>query len=542
MPPLFQQNMVKNMNENKGMQKFSQLFVSLDQTTSSSRKIRLFADYLNDAIDEDRLWAIALFSGKRPKRTVQVSLLRTWIAEIVQLPEWLFEESYHIVGDLAETIALLLPEPKSIDQKSLTHWINYIRRLQDVSQEEKKEAILLAWQSLDKNGRFIFNKIITGGFRVGLARKSVVKSLSVMSGRDENQMAHRLIGQWHPDDTTFEALILQDHMLDDISRPYPFLLAYPLEESVKEIPVDRFQFEYKWDGIRGQLISRKGEVFLWSRGEELVTDRYPEYHDVFKNLKKDVVLDGEVLAYKEGVPLDFQKLQKRIGRKSVGKKTLADVPVIFMAYDVMEHAGEDIRHLPLSERRKILESIVDTIDHPSVKVSELVLPTTWEEMDELRIEARERNAEGLMVKEKTSTYEVGRKKGLWWKWKVDPMTIDAVMLYAMRGHGRRSGLYTDLTFAVWDGKNLVPFTKAYSGLTDEEFRAVTNFVNKNTKERFGPVRSVKPELVFELAFEGIAPSSRHKSGVALRFPRIKRWRHDKKAEEANTLDDLKALL
>lgn len=531
------------MHSSNGMRLFSELFTGLDQTTSTSRKVDLLSEYFKKAEDKDKLWAIALLSHKRPKRTVKTTLLREWTQELTSLPEWLFEESYHVVGDLAETIALLLGPAANTSDHSLTYWINFIRDLENLDIPGKRQGITEAWDQLNESERFLFNKIITGGFRVGVARKTVVKALAQLTGKEESHMAHRLIGHWHPDETTFDELILEEHIFDDLSKPYPFLLAYPIEEEVETLgDPHQFQIEYKWDGIRGQLIHRKGQLFVWSRGEELVTDRYPEYQEVANALKNDVALDGEILAFRDGQPMPFQKLQKRIGRKRVGKKTLSDIPVIFMAYDIMEFQGEDIRSKPLKERRKILEKVISDAKCNVLTESNVIDSTSWEDLKGIREEARKIGAEGLMVKKLDSTYETGRKRGLWWKWKVDPMTIDAVMLYAMRGHGRRSGLYSDLTFAVWDGEDLVPFAKAYSGLTDEELKEVTRFVNKNTRERFGPVRSVNPELVFELAFEGIMNSTRHKSGVALRFPRIKRWRKDKKATEANTLKDLKSLL
>ena len=526
-----------------GFKLFTQLFLDLDRTTSSNKKVSLLAKYFEEATPSDSMWAIALMTGKRPPRSIQTTMMRAWAAERAELPLWLFEESYHIVGDLAETIALLLPDPKHSDELNLTDWIQKMRAVKAQDEEEKKEFLLDSWNRLQPMERFVFNKILTGGFRIGVAKKTVIQALALFSQKDEAHIAHRLIGKWSPDTHTLDQLIFEDSILDDLSKPYPFLLAYPVEGEIAELgPVENFQFEYKWDGIRGQLISRSGNLFVWSRGEELVTDKYPEYHDIVQSSPSNFALDGEILGQKDGQPLPFQLLQKRINRKTVGKKLLTDIPIVFKAYDILEYEGEDIRNKSLRERRKILELIIENINHPNLQISQILDPTSWKEAAELRELAREKQAEGLMVKNQNSAYEVGRKKGIWWKWKVDPYTIDGVLLYAMRGHGRRSGLYTDYTFAVWDGDRLVPFTKAYSGLTDAEFKEITQFVNKNTIERFGPVRSVKPELVFELAFEGIGLSTRHKSGVALRFPRMLRWRRDKKPQDANTLHDLKALI
>jgi len=339
-------------------------------------------------------------------------------------------------------------------------------------------------------------------------------------------------------------LIRAENPLDDISRPYPFYLAYALEGEPENLgsPAD-WQLERKWDGIRGQLIVREDNLFVWSRGEELVTDKFPEYHPLAKLLPNGVVIDGEILPFKDGKPLTFNVLQTRIGRKNVTKKILESAPVILMAYDLLEYEGKDIRQTPLRERRALLEKVLaENPTHGLILLSEIVDVDQWQQAAEVRADSRAHFSEGLMVKRLDSDYKIGRKKGDWWKWKVDPLTIDAVMIYAQQGSGRRANLYTDYTFAVWDEEKLVPFAKAYSGLTDKEFNKITAWVRKNTKERFGPVRSVKPELVFELAFEGINASSRHKSGVALRFPRMLRWRTDKKIEEANTLADLKKML
>jgi DNA ligase-1 len=286
---------------------------------------------------------------------------------------------------------------------------------------------------------------------------------------------------------------------------------------------------------------RGGEHFVWSRGEELVTDKYPEFQVLRAALPHGTVLDGEILAWKDGAPLPFSEMQKRIGRKTVGRKILSDVPVVFMAYDIMEFEGRDIRQQPMKERRRILEQMLAAAALPSLLLSPTLAFSTWEEIVDHREHARSTSIEGLMLKRRSSTYEVGRKRGDWWKWKVDPLSIDAVLTFSMQGHGRRADLYTDHTFGLWQDGQLVTFAKAYSGLTDAEMKEVDTFVKKNTLERFGPVRQVEPQLVFEIAFEGISASSRHKSGVAVRFPRIVRWRGDKRPDEADTLEALKRL-
>lgn len=527
------------------MQEFSELYTKLDQTTKTKQKLSALVEYFQKAGDRDKLWAIALFTHRRPRRTVNTSLLREWASEFSGIPQWLFEESYHIVGDLAETIALILPDPDSenINNLSLSHWIQTLIDLKDKEEHEKKKVILDAWSGMKRDERFIFNKIITGGFRVGVSERLVIKALSEYLELDPAHVALRLSGNWSPLSASFTQLLEEENPSEDASRPYPFYLAYALENQAKSLgSTDEWQAERKWDGIRGQVVKRNDEIFVWTRGGELVTEKYPEYASLADKLDNGIVLDGEILPYKEGKPLSFQELQTRIGRKNLSRNLLNKTPVVFMAYDVMEYEGKDVRILPLNKRRTILEKIHAETDLPVLMLSEIVDFATWAELNEIQKKSREYNCEGLMLKRKSSPYRDGRKKGDWWKWKVDPLVIDAVMIYAMRGHGRRANLYTDYTFAVWKGERLVPFAKAYSGLTDAEIMQVDRFVKKNTIDRFGPVRSVNPELVFEIAFEGINRSSRHKSGVAVRFPRINRWRKDKKVEEANSLEDLYAFL
>ena len=526
------------------MKNFTQLFTELDQTTKTLKKIDALVSYFQRVDDEDKLWAIALLTGKRPKRTVRTNLLREWSAEAAGLPYWLFEESYHVVGDLGETMALLHPNKISTQDHSLNYWIHYIRDLEQMNDHQKKEKILSAWASMNQMERFVFNKLIAGGFRVGVSQKLLVRALASFVNVDENIIAHRLMGKWSPAINSFHDLVFMSDHKDDLSRPYPFFLAYALDKDIEELggPEEWFA-ERKWDGIRGQLIVREGNLFVWSRGEDLITDKFPEYEPLRSLLPDGTVIDGEILPWRDSMPLSFNLLQTRIGRKNVTKAILKKAPVVLIAYDLLEYGGVDIRQKPLSERRQLLEQLVNrTAENSALKLSELVPFSTWTDLEEERLQSRQFMSEGIMLKRKNSTYQVGRKKGDWWKWKVDPLTIDAVMIYAMRGHGRRANLYTDYTFAVWDGDDLVPFTKAYSGLTDEEIRKVDNYVKKNTIDRFGPVRSVVPQHVFEIAFEGIQRSGRHKSGVALRFPRINRWRHDKAIKEANTINDLHQLL
>ncbi|MDF9797025.1 DNA ligase-1 [Catalinimonas alkaloidigena] len=532
------------------MKEFAALFTALDQTNKTNNKIALLKQYFQEASDKDKLWTIALFTHKRPKKQVRTSLLKEWTTEFAEIPYWLFEESYANVGDLAETMALLLPEAQEQQDEGLSYWIAFLQNLEDLSDQEKKEQITTAWKKMTSAEKFVFNKLMTSGFRIGVSQNNVIRAIAEVENIDKTIVAHRLMGNWNPNTTSYQKLIVEENKEDLLSRPYPFFLAHALDtKDFEELEsIDDWQIEWKWDGIRAQCIVRNGKLFIWSRGEELLTEKFPELHPLQEFLPDGTVIDGEILPYKNGELLNFAALQTRISRKNISKSILKNAPVVIRAYDVLEWEGQDIRNVPLSERRNILESLHANISNTLnvFQLSTIVETTSKAQLISLREQSREYFAEGFMLKRKQSEYQVGRKKGDWWKWKVDPLTIDGVLINAQRGSGRRAGLYTDYTFAVWDFSQdeatLVPFTKAYSGLTDAEFRQVDNFIKKNTKERFGPVRSVKPELVFEIAFEGIQQSNRHKSGVALRFPRMLRWRHDKKAEDANSLEELNALL
>lgn len=526
------------------MKQFAQLFMRMDQTNKTNLKVAALVDYFDHAPNDEKVWAIAIMSHRRPKRPVTTSDLRLWCREETGLPEWLFEETYHIVGDLAETIAKLLPESTTPKDRGLLYWVNFLVELRPMEIDARRKAIVDAWQELETFERFVFNKLITGGFRMGVSQKLMTRALAQHLEKEPSEIAHRLMGKWDPGAITFEDLLLDTSISSDISKPYPFFLAYQLEGEVQELsnPSD-WLAEYKWDGIRGQLIVRSDEVFVWSRGEELVTDQYPELAEAKKLLPNGTVLDGEILVYKNNEIQSFSLLQKRIGRKTIGAKIKAEAPIVLRCYDLLEIDGMDIRSWSQKDRRRELERLFHTLDGNNVlQLSEAINFGHWPELIDLREGARDKKSEGLMLKSMSAPYGVGRKKGDWWKWKVDALTVDAVMIYGMRGHGRRANLYTDYTFAVWDGDTLVPFAKAYSGLTDKEFIEIDRFIKQNTVERFGPVRSVKPELVFEIAFEGIQKSTRHKSGIALRFPRMKRWRRDKPVSEANTLGDLQEML
>ncbi|GAC1383188.1 MAG: ATP-dependent DNA ligase [Ginsengibacter sp.] len=527
-----------------GITLFASLVIQLSTTTKTNDKLQALINYFNTASDADKVWTVAIFSGRRPKRIVNSRLLQMWCCEITLIPFWLFEESYHSVGDLAETISLMLPDniyPEK--QNDLSWFLEQFIFLEKQDESVKKKFITENWLAMGQTERFVFNKLITGNFRIGVSQKMIVNAISKLVDVSASTLAHRLSGNWDPVGTTFTELLSVENALLDISKPYPFYLAYALVDGPETLgEPGEWQAEWKWDGIRGQIIKRQNELFVWSRGEELMTEKFPEYSILKQLLPDGVVIDGEIIPAENGKPLPFSILQTRIGRKNITKKELLHAPICFFAYDLLEFENNDIRNLTLNERREKLDLVLSNINHPVIQISKLIVFDNWEELTELRKNSRDMNSEGLMLKRKDSIYQVGRKRGDWWKWKIDALTIDCVLIYAQKGSGRRSSLYTDYTFAVRDGDKLVTFTKAYSGLTDKEFAQVDNFIKRNSLEKFGPVRTVKPELVFEIAFEGIAASNRHKSGVALRFPRMSRWRKDKKVDEINTLDDLKEML
>lgn len=526
------------------MKNFINLFTNLDETNKTNSKIDALVNFFDISNAEDCAWAISFLIGRKPKQLVPTKLLREWAAEIADIPDWLFEESYERVGDLAETMALVMQDNELKSDEDFSYWVKEILLpLKGKDEITKKEIIISTWNKLNKQGKFVWNKLITGGFRVGVSKKIVIKALARHTEIDESVVAHRLMGNWSPSEEFYLKLISKDTEDTEQSTPYPFYLAYPLEANVNELGTpNEWIIEWKWDGIRSQIIKRNDEVYIWSRGEEMVNENFPELTHAAMQLPNGTVIDAEIVPWKKDKPMDFGELQKRIGRKTVSKNIMNQVPVKFVCFDILEFKGNDIREIELQKRKEILKYLLKKLNSNLFILSETLDTNTWEDYAERRKSARENGVEGFMIKRANSAYKVGRIKGDWWKWKIDPLTIDAVMIYAQRGHGRRASLYTDYTFAVKSGKELIPFAKAYSGLTDDEIRKVDRFVRSNTKERFGPVRSVKPELVFEIAFEGIRESNRHKSGVAVRFPRINKWRNDKNVDEINSLDDLKDLI
>jgi DNA ligase-1 len=556
------------------MKAFADLYDTIDRTTSTNAKVAALAAYLRAAPPADAAWALFFLTGRRLTRLLPTRLLHEWTMELTQLPGWLTEESYAATGDFGEAIALLLegrvaplapdalrrtarlftdPVDTNVDL-SLSAWIEQrILPLRDLDDEERRVHVLTWWSRLGRRELFLLNKLLTGEFRVGVSHTLVVRALAEGASLPRAVVEHRLMGSWEPSAEAFAMLIAPEGAGDDPSRPYPFCLASPLEGDVGALGQrEEWLAEWKWDGIRAQLVHRQGEVFLWSRGEEIITDRFPEIAAAARHLPAGTVLDGEILAFSEGAPRPFADLQHRIGRQRQVREMAADVPAVFLAYDLLEDEGVDIRERPLRERRARLIELAGGPEGPplpthvqgppAIRLSKEIPDATWQDLAARREESRARHVEGLMLKRWSSPYRPGRKRGDWWKWKIEPFTMDAVLIYAQPGTGRRASLFTDYTFGVWKGDELVPVAKAYSGLTDQEIDELDRWVRRHTTERFGPVSAVEPVHVFELGFERLAPSTRHRSGVAVRFPRILRWRRDKLPKDADTLEALRRLL
>ena len=537
------------------MEAFARLYAELDATTSTHAKLAALDAYFRGADAADAAWAAYFLAGGRPRQLVPARVLRDVAVAAAGLPRWLFDECYDAVGDFAETVAHVLPPPSRTSDAGLADWMSVrVLPLRSVDPETIADRLRGYLDELDASGRFLLLKLLGGSFRVGVSRLLVTRALAAVSGVDAKIVAQRLIGYTgvdrRPDAVAFRALIASEHAGATASaHPYPFFLAHPLTIPVASLgAASEWLVEWKWDGIRAQLVRRGGTTCVWSRGEELVTERFPELAAAGALVPDGTVIDGEIVVMKDGNVAPFAALQTRIGRKLLSARILASAPVVLLAYDLLEDHGQDLRNIPQHERRSRLARVVAAANAPALQLSPLVEMPSWDAYAALRDESRSRGVEGFMLKHRNARYGVGRTKdvGTWWKWKIDPLSVDAVLVYAQRGHGRRASLYSDYTFAVWDARDgerrLTPFAKAYSGLTDAEMRRVDAIVRKTTIEKFGPVRSVTPTLVFELGFEGIQRSPRHKSGIAVRFPRILRWRTDKDVAEADSIDALQALL
>ncbi len=572
------------------MLRFARLYDAIDRTTSTNAKVDAMASYFASAPAADAAWAVFFLTGRRLKRLLSYSSIHGWALNATGLPSWILEECYAIVGDGAETAALVLDQLPTAptDDLPLSQWLEErILPLKGLDPAEQQDRVTRWWRTLDRLQRFILLKLLSGEFRVGVSQTLVVRALAQSAQLPTATVAARMMGDWSPTAEWYGGLLSAERTDDDLSRPYPFFLASPLEDPIDTLgDIHDWQIEWKWDGIRAQLVKRAGALHLWSRGEELITHRFPEIVAAASQLPDGTVLDGEVLAFRDERPMPFSALQQRIGRQKQVGKLSRSVPVVFMTYDILEDHGEDIRALSQAERRARLEARLDearlnsgtsrspagagrdrqsgesrTLRAPSLfgplhretppdivridnvlRASPLVTSASWTDLATIRAGSRDRGVEGLMLKRLTSVYGVGRKRGDWWKWKIDPFTIDAVLIYAQPGSGRRASLLTDYTFGVWHEGELVPIAKAYSGLSNEEIAEMDRWIRRHTRERFGPVRHVDPVHVFELGFEAIARSTRHRSGIAVRFPRMLRWRTDKKAEEADTLEAVERLL
>jgi DNA ligase-1 len=525
------------------MQRFTQLFREIDATTSINAKVKALQDYFRQEQPENAVWALYLLLGKTRKRIITSRVLRDIFLQISDIPEWLFEDCYALVGDSAETIALLLRDtPIQSTQPSncsLREWVEEIipkARLVPTT-EELTNLVVSWWASLDPFEVFVLNKVLTGAFRVGVSDKLVIRALANEFELPEPLVAHRLMGNFEPTSAFYQQLIASEGIAQSPSRPYPFFLASPLEEDrFQAEDWSHWQAEWKWDGIRAQIIRRVDQVFIWSRGEDLITEQFPELVESFQSLPNGTVLDGEILCWQNDRPLSFNHLQKRLGRKRITQKVMEENPVHFIAYDLLEYEGQDVREKSLIQRQTLLTDLLCQLKRPRVSGFQALPFASFQDLQHLREQSRQQGAEGLVVKAVDSPYLVGRKRGYWWKYKVNPMSLDAVLIYAQAGSGKRANLFTDYTFALWRGDELVPFAKAYSGLDNREIDELDRWIRRHTREKFGPVRSVEPLHVFEIGFEGITQSTRHKSGIAVRFPRILRWRKDKPPQEADTLE------
>jgi DNA ligase-1 len=562
--------------DDRTVRRFAELYQALDASTSTQSKVGALVRYLGATPAHDAAWAVYFLAGGRPRQVVGTALVRELACRIAGIDGWLFEECYQAVGDLAETIAHVLPPGASGSDAGLAFWVEErLLPLRGLAPAEQAVRVAEDWQQLGAAERFLYVKLIGGGFRVGVSRLLVQRALAERAGVDVKHIAERMMGYTDkglaPSAARLAELLAPEASADRVAgQPYPFFLAHPLPADPATLgPREQWQVERKYDGIRAQLVCRDSNVWIWSRGEELVTERFPEVAAAAAALPRGTVLDGELLAWllDAATPAPFALLQRRIGLKNVTRRALDQAPVRFVAFDLLEADGQDLRALPQHLRRVRLEALVGGT---ALSISPL-LPAAggWAELAAERARSRALGVEGLMLKHVDSRYGSGRTKseGTWWKWKIDPLTVDGVLIYAQAGHGRRASVYTDYTFAVWNrapanaqeaeavaeaiarrepprpgALTLVPFAKAYSGLTDDQFARVDRIIRAHTVDKFGPVRSVRPSLVFELGFEGIASSARHKSGIAVRFPRMLRIRDDKPIWQADSLDTLRALM
>lgn len=525
------------------MKRFAQLMDALDWSKSNSTKISVLDQYFREAPSEDAIWLVALFTGRRPKRCVSNTQLQAWAAAESGLSSWMLAECTRQVGDLAESLSLILPSsPTQHPTPALHQMLQDMEQIASAPSAIQKDFVLEHWRLLPSTERFLFNKLLTGAFRAGVSEKLLATALARVYGKEETAVMYALLGNWQASDCTVETL-LASNLDSEAAKPYPFCLAQPLTMAPANLgAAHEWQAEWHWEGIRLQAIKRQGQVNLWARGEALLNAQFPDLCAQLAHLPNGTVLDGQLLCVDNGQIMPFSSLQQRLGRKQPSVKMQTALPVALLCYDLLESDGRDLRPMPLQERRTALEQLLAAVPTTALLLSEKLPFSQWDALEQLRGRSRAQLAQGLFLKRLNAPYEAGRKTGNWWKWKSDPLRIDAVLLYAQKGQGQQANLFTEYTFALWEGDQLVPFAKTSSGLSEAEIKAVDAFIKANVLEKFGPVRTVKPELVFEIAFEGLQASKRHKAGVAVRLPSILRWRHDKLPEEANHLHELKVLL
>ena len=530
------------------MRDFSQLLDALVYTRSRNAKLKLIGDYLVRTPDPDRGWALAALTGELDIPGVKPALVRALIEE--RCDPLLFRMSWDYVGDMAETVALLWPkrtdQPAEIDDGTLRIGA-VVERLRNLGRSEAPAAIADMLDHLDASGRYALLKFATGELRIGVSARLAKTALAQAFALDVDQVEEVWHGIGPPYLPLFEWAEGKGPQprAEDVPVFRPFMLAHPLDEG--QVDLADYAAEWKWDGIRVQLVRVGGETRLYSRAGDDITRSFPDVADAFG---QDGVLDGELLVKGEaqgGLAASFNALQQRLGRKAVSARMLADYPAFVRLYDILLDGKEDLRGLPWSERRARLERFVEGLDPGHFDLSALIEADSFEQLEEIRAGARDASIEGVMLKRRDSTYVPGRRTGLWYKWKRDPLTADAVLMYAARGSGKRSSFYSDYTFGCWSGEEqgegeLLPVGKANFGFTDEELAWLDRFVRNNTVQRFGPVREVEKTLVLEVAFDSIHLSKRHKSGLAMRFPRISRIRRDKPAHEADTIAALKKLV
>lgn len=538
------------------MKDFASLIAQIDQTNSTNDKVQLMVDYFKSHDSATNAWAIFILMGKQKKRILTSARLRKVINQISDVPTWLMEECYSAVGDTAEMIALISESllAKNKDENDINHEFTLVEWMEKklpplakLPEPELAQQLENWWRSFSQQQIFVLNKVLTGAMRIGVSELLVFKALSIALEVDRSLLATRLMGEFEPTAETFESLSIEPTGNEsDPARgliPLPFCLASPIvnpSESLED--AKDWLVEWKWDGIRAQIHKQGDQVEIWSRGEDRITKSFPDIVNALVETDFTGVLDGEIVAGDWALPSPFQQLQVRLNKKNPTAKFISENKISFIAYDLLVDKTQDIRTSTLLERRKSLKDVMTSLPSSFFGLSKHIEGDDWTELAQERDAARLKGAEGFMLKKLSSQYVGGRKRGIWFKWKLEPLTIDTILTAAQPGTGKRASLYTDYTFSIWKDEVLVPIAKAYSGLDDKEIRSLDSWIRRNTLERFGPVRTLKPEKVFEIGFEGVAESRRHKSGYALRFPRILRERADKDAANANKVEDVAEIL